>query len=75
MTRPTTAEELLALPIGPAFGQRTTTINGKTVNVPIAPHVQAVFHGDDDLVSACDQDGNRWSLGRYASGEWFRSRQ
>lgn len=66
--RPTTAAQFWALPEGPAIGQRTEG----GITTPIMPDVVAFFSHDDELLSVIDQDGQRWSLGRYRDGSWFR---
>lgn len=71
--RPRTAEAIMALPIGPAFGMREEVIEGRTIRRPIAPDVVAIFHEEHDIISVADGQGI-WMLGRYADGRWFRRR-
>ncbi len=67
---PRTLGEFFALPEGPAFGMR---IEGR-IQTPVAPHVVAFFADPDMIISNVDGDGERWTLGRYNDGRWFRRR-
>ena len=71
--RPRTAEEILALPIGPAFGTEERLIDGVLRRCPVMVPVVAVYHGPTDIIS-CSDDTGMWMLGRYADGRWFRQR-
>jgi hypothetical protein len=55
---PATAEGLLALPEGPE-GERKV----------------GAFYADEDVpLTAVDDEGVGWTLGRYRDGEWFKRR-
>jgi hypothetical protein len=72
--RPRTVDEIAALPIGPAFGQVTMVVNGKTLKAPVMEPVDLFWSDDDDVLGYTDSDGAAWMLGRYANGEWFKRR-
>ncbi|WP_136617091.1 MULTISPECIES: hypothetical protein [Mesorhizobium] len=71
--KPTTVDELKALPIGPEFGTTQKVIDGKTYTVPVPRPTQATWFADDDLKGYADETGS-WSIGQYADGGWFRRR-
>jgi hypothetical protein len=73
--RPRTAHELNALPEGPAFGEGECIINGQLCRVPIAREVVAIYHDEDDIISWLGPDGERWMIGRYVDGTWFKQRR
>jgi hypothetical protein len=72
--RPRTVDEILALPIGPAFGIDERLIDGVVRLVLVVPEVVAVFHGEHDVMMCADATGTTWILARYADGRWFRRR-
>ena len=72
MTYPKTADELLALPIGPAFGSEERIIDGRLRIVPIAQAMRAFVIADDMALLAVDAAGDRWSVGQYADGNYYR---
>ena len=74
MNRPTTPEEVMALPVGPAFSFVDKIIDGKRVSVPVAPRTKATFFGDDDMRACKDETGQWWVIGEYADGSWYRRR-
>ena len=45
------------------------------IRVPVAPDLVAFASEVDDLLAATDPEGQRWTLGRYADGTWFRKRE
>jgi hypothetical protein len=73
-SRPRTAEDIMALPIGPAFSTVEKIIDGKKVRVPVAPRTKVTFFGDDDI-RACKDGNTWWVIGEYADGSWFLSSQ
>jgi hypothetical protein len=72
--RPRTADEMAALPEGPAFGQTTRVIDGRTVRIPVMEPTAAYWCEDADIIGYTDQHGVRWTLGLHANGTWFRQR-
>lgn len=72
--KPRTAEEIAALPIGPAFGVEERVIDGRTVRVPVFHGSVCVYHDEKDPIGYCDSDGVLWLLRCYADGTWFRQR-
>jgi hypothetical protein len=73
-SRPRTAEDIMALPVGPAFSFKDKIIDGKRWQIPVAPALKASFFGGDDLMAAKAEDGQWWSIGEYADGSWYRHR-
>lgn len=72
--RPQTARELSTLPEGGGFGIEERVIDGKTYRVPVlAEERVAGSVNDEDVISWVDGD-DRWQLGRYADGQWFKRR-
>lgn len=71
---PATAQEFMSLPIGPAFGSTTFERNGEVIRVPYMRPIVAFFVAEDIPISVVDADGERWILGLYADGSWFRKR-
>ena len=74
MTKPRTAEEIAALPIGPTFGTEIRVFDGKKVMVPVARPVKAIWFEEDEAQAYFDQAGVIWTLGQYDDGRWFRRR-
>jgi hypothetical protein len=74
LERPKTLEEFAALPVGPVYVRVKSTVDGRDVISIVPPSMKAIFHGDKDLISYVDSDGQCWALGRYVDGEWFRRR-
>ena len=66
-----TVQEMQALPIGPEFGMRTEIIDGRKMNIPVAPDVVASFVGEDEPMGYSDETGV-WAVGQYRDGSWFR---
>lgn len=76
-------QEVILTPEESAKGEKTI-VGGRSVTftpgirslkLPDPRPTVAIFLDDDDVQSYVDADGIRWSLGRYANGEWFRSRR
>jgi len=65
--KPSSYDELMALPIGPEVSINNGTATTREV-------VDTLFD-DDDTKVWMDEYGNIWSLGRYADGSYFRSRR
>lgn len=63
MERPRTAEACNALPEGPAFGETQRLINGQMRRVPVAPELVAIYHGETDIISWQDANGEGWQIG------------
>ena len=74
MTQPSTAAEILALPIGPVFAAEVIVRDGRTCLKPIAPAVEVIWVEGDQPFMARDEDGVLWALAKYAGGEYFRRR-
>jgi hypothetical protein len=71
---PRTSDAFLALPEGGGFGMELREIDGKQWRVPVLEPVVAFYVAEDTIVSLVDRNGERWKLGRYADGRWFRQR-
>lgn len=72
--RPRTREAFLALPEGGGFGTTERLIDGVLRTIPVMPATVAIYHSETDIISCVDDNGVRWSIGRYADGRWFKRR-
>lgn len=71
--RPTTVDEIKALPIGPEFGQELKIVDGRQLKVPFPRPTQATWFADGDLRGYSDETGH-WQIGQYTDGGYFRRR-
>lgn len=73
--RPRTVADFVLLPEGPAWLiEDVLNAEGRPVRRVLPVPTQAFFVGPEDLLQVVDDDGVRWTLGRYASGLWFKAR-
>lgn len=77
--QPKTAAEILALPIGPEFGQEVVMwadaeYGPREMRRPVLPEIEVVWTEDDEPMMACDADGIWWMVSKYAGGDYFRRR-